>query len=226
MKKKPTITYRIDNSFYARLKKLTDQVISKGFKTFDKEFANIDQFYKAAVADNSDRTDHTFRRASKELYLIEAIYYQILDEAYREAFDKAKYTAIILPACLALRGEKCERKEVEFGKVCNHCAPGCQINKITEIASKYGVEGYFSKRALTEQLTKIRDTKKSASVIGISCILTLASGMRTAREVGLPARGVFLNFTGCDHWAEIPFVTETMLERVEKILEEKYGARY
>jgi hypothetical protein len=92
-----------------------------------------------------------------------------------------------------------------------------------EIADRHGVEGYFSKRALEKQLKKIKKVKPSLSVIGISCILTLAPGMRTAKEVGVPARGVFLNFTGCEHWTEKPFSTGTTVVRVKTILEEKYG---
>jgi hypothetical protein len=49
--------------------------------------------------------------------------------------------------------------------------------------------------------------------------------MRSAREAGVPSRGVFLNFVGCDHWAgdNKAFPTETAMTRLEAILEEKYG---
>ncbi|HHI01976.1 MAG TPA: DUF116 domain-containing protein, partial [candidate division Zixibacteria bacterium] len=139
-------------------------------------------------------------------------------------FNKAQRTVIILPDCLSYMGKKCKRKRTRLGKICTRCVPKCQINRIMETADKYKVKGYFSKRALVEQLTKIREAEKSTlSVIGISCILTLASGMRSAKEAGLPSRGVFLNFTGCEHWADKPFVTETVIDRIKSILEEKYG---
>jgi len=224
MKKKPTITYRIDENFYEKLEKFTEKTINDGCKLFENEFVNIDSFYKNCFKDNPNRSDHNFRQTAKPFYLIEAMYYQIFDNVNREAFNKAKRTVIILPDCLSYMGDKCKRKRTELGKICTRCVPKCQINQIMEIADKYNVKGYFSKRALVEQLTKIKEAEQSTlSVIGISCLLTLASGMRSAKEAGLPSRGVFLNFTGCDHWAEKPFATETAVERIKSILEEKYG---
>ncbi len=224
IKKKPTITYSIEDDFYKKLEKFTQETIDNGFKLFENEFANIDSFYKNCFKDKADRSDHNFRQTAKPFYLIEAMYYQIFDNENREDFNKAERTVIILPDCLSYLGEKCKREKTDLGKICTRCVPKCQINQIMEIADKYKVDGYFSKRALVEQLTKIKDEKKTTlSVIGISCLLTLASGMRQAKEAGLVSRGVFLNFTGCEHWADKPFATETAIERIKSILEEKYG---
>ena len=60
-------------------------------------------------------------------------------------------------------------------------------------------------------------------MIGIACIMMLASGMRTAHEVSVPARGVLLSFTGCDHWNDKPFASQFPMEQLENILREKYG---
>ncbi len=223
MRKKPTITFRLNDDFYDKLDKFTEKVLSEGYEYFSDEFENIDSFYQEALEDNSSRTDLSFRRTPKPFYLIEALYYKIFDDFNREAFNKAKNTVLILPDCLSLMQDKCKRERKKYGKICTRCVPNCQINKIMEIADLYGVEGYFSKRALTEQLEKIKKKKVSLGVIGISCLLTLASGMRSAKEAGVPSRGVFLNFTGCEHWADKPFPTETTIEKVKAILEEKYG---
>ncbi len=223
MQEKPTNTFRLGEDFYDKLEQFTQDVLAKGFALFGEEFKNVDSFYQKALSDLSGRDDHAFRRTTRPFYLIEALYYQICDDFNREAFDKAEDTVIILPDCLSLMGDKCKKKRGRFGKKCERCVPNCQVNKIMEVAERYGVEGYFSKRALEKQLKKIKKAKPSLSVIGISCILTLASGMRTAKEVGVPARGVFLNFTGCEHWTEKPFSTETAVVRVRAILEEKYG---
>ncbi|MCP4703766.1 MAG: DUF116 domain-containing protein [candidate division Zixibacteria bacterium] len=224
MKKKPTITYRIEDDFYKKLEKFTQKTINDGFKLFENEFVNIDSFYKKTFNEDPKRSDHSFRQTAKPFYLIEAMYYHLLDSANREDFNKAEKTIIILPDCLSYLGDKCKREKTELGKICTRCVPKCEINKIMEIADKYNIKGYFSKRALVEQLTKIKEVEKTTlSVIGISCLLTLASGMRQAKEAGLPSRGVFLNFTGCDHWADKPFATETAVDRIKSILEEKYG---
>jgi len=223
MAKKPTITFRIEDDFYGKLDSFTRKVIREGTELFGDEFANIDAFYLKALHDNPERDDINFRRSPKQLYLIEAIYYQVFEYINRDAFNRAKDTVLILPDCMSLMLDKCKRERTELGKVCTRCVPNCSINKIMQIADRYGVEGYFSKRALTEQIGNIKKVKPSLAVIGISCLLTLASGMRSAKEAGVPSRGVFLNFTGCEHWADKPFATETMIHRVEAILEEKYG---
>lgn len=230
MKKKPTITYRIEDDFYKKLEKFTQKTIDEGLKLFENEFANIDSFYTGTFNDKPNRSDHNFRQTARPFYLIEAMYYQIFDDHNREAFNKADKTFIILPDCLSYLGDKCKREKTDLGKVCTRCVPKCQINQIMEIADRYDVKGYFSKKALTEMLTHIKEAEKTKkteestlSVIGISCLLTLASGMRSAKEAGIPSRGVFLNFTGCDHWADKPFATETAVDRVKIILEEKYG---
>jgi len=223
MKKKPTMTFRLEDDFYEKLDRYTRSLLNEGFGLFHEEFKNIDDFYQRAVEDKSERDDHNFRRTPRSFYLIEAIYYQIFEYANREAFNKARDTVIILPDCLSLMHDKCKKERRELGKVCTRCVPNCHINHIMQIADIYKVEGYFSKRALTEQISNIRRQKPDLAVIGISCILTLASGMRAAKEAGVPSRGVFLNFTGCEHWADEPFPTETAVDRVRAILEEKYG---
>jgi hypothetical protein len=222
MKQKPTITFRLKDDFYDKLDKFTEIVLQQGFDLFREEFANIDEFYLKALKEEK-RDDSSFRRHSKAFYLIEAMYYKIFDNHNRDAFNKARNTVLILPDCMSLLGDKCKREKTEVGKKCARCVPNCDINKIMNIADKYGVKGYFSKRKLEEQLTKIKEMKPDLGVIGISCLLTLASGMRSAREAGVPSRGVFLNFVGCEHWAEKPFPTETAIDRVQAILEEKYG---
>jgi len=196
MKKKPTITFRLGDNFYDKLEKFTDQFLNDGLDLFSDELKEIDSFYHNALCDKSDRSDKSFRQQPKQNYLLEAVYFMIHDRNNREAFNNAKDTIIILPDCMALMQDKCKKERTEFGKVCTACVPNCEINKIMQIAEPYGIEGYFSKRALTEQLTNIKKAKPDLSVIGISCLLTLADGMRSAREAGIPSRGVFLNFVG------------------------------
>lgn len=225
MKKKPTITFRLGDDFYHKLEIFTDQFLQDGFNLFADEFKEIDSFYNKTLDDKSDRLDKSFRQQPKQNYLLEAVNFMIHDRNNREAFNKAQNTVIILPDCLALMKEKCKKERSELGKVCTRCVPNCEINKIMQFAKQFGIEGYFSKRALTEQLTKIKKTKPDLSVIGISCLLTLASGMRSAGEAGIPSRGIFLNLVGCDHWADRPFPTETAIDRLKDIIEEKLGKR-
>lgn len=225
MADKPVNTYKINAEFYDKLDKFTEEVVRMGYKLFKDEFANVEDFVEGAKKDKKKRKDKSFQTTPKQMYLLESLYFRIFDEAYREEFNNTKNTVIILPDCLAIRGDKCKKKKKKFGDVCTHCAKACQVSKIMKFAEKYGIEGYFSKRELTKQLTQIKKKKKSLGVIGISCVLTLASGMRSAREAEVPARGVFLNFTGCDHWSAKAFATETIEEKVRDIIVEKHGKK-
>lgn len=225
MAKKPVNTYKIDSKFYDKLDKFVTKVLEEGFDKFSEEFAHVGDFVENAKKDRKKRTDKTFRTTPKEMYLLESLYYNIFDRAYRDDFNKTRHTVIILPDCLAIRGDKCKKKKKKFGDVCTHCANKCEVSRIMKFAEKYGIEGYFSKRELTKQLGQIKKKKKSVGALGISCVLTLASGMRSAREAEVPARGVFLNFTGCDHWSAKAFPTETVFEKVKAIIEEKHGKK-
>lgn len=215
----------MEDDFYDKLSNFADKFLSDGLALFKKEFANIDAFLEKARAASDGRDDGDFRLNAKEMYLLEAVYFEVMDRVDRDAFNKAEHTVVILPVCLALMQDKCKRARTRYGRVCKSCVPNCEVNKINRLAARYEIDCYFSKRALTKQLEKIKKSKKSLSVIGISCILTLASGMRTAKELGVPSRGVLLNFTGCEHWTDRPIVTETTISRLEAILKEKYGSK-
>ena len=79
MKKKPTITFRLGEDFYDKLETFTQKFLNEGFELFKKEFKQIDPFYKKAMKDISDRNDISFRRSPKSKYLMEAVYFQIMD---------------------------------------------------------------------------------------------------------------------------------------------------
>jgi len=216
-------TYILQSDFYIRLKKLTEKFLNDGLNEFSEDFAGIDNFYKMALEDQSNRDDHSMRRTPKELYLLEALSFQIYDQLNREAFNHTKNTLIIMPDCLSLHNDTCLMTDEKWGDVCQRCHPGCQADLIMELGEKYGAEVVFSKRSLSDQLKHFEDKKGSIGVIGVACLMMLAMGMRTARENEIPARGVLLNYTGCDHWNENCFASHLTIERLESILKEKHG---
>lgn len=216
-------TYRLDKNFTEKLNRYVENLLFDGLELFKDEFARIDQFVENANGDDNNRDDHELRINPKEKYLLELISYKLYDNLNREAFNKKEKTLIILPDCLSIHDKACEKVETDYGSVCKRCQETCQTYQTVELARKYKAKVLFSKRKLTEQLTYHKGRMKDVGVIGIACIMMLAEGMRTAHEVGIPARGVLLNFTGCDHWNDKPFASEFMMESLEEILREKYG---
>lgn len=221
-------TYSLDKSFNKKLDRYIKKFLAEGFKYFSDEFDGIEKFIEAAVEDRSRKTnrdDHDLRCNEKEKYLLELISYKIYDELNREEFNKRKNCLIIMPDCLSIHDSQCEKVEKPYGFFCKRCLPSCQAFHIGELAKKYRVKIVFSKRKLSQQIEYFAGKMENLSVIGIACIMMLASGMRTAAEVGIPARGVLLNFTGCEHWNNEPFASEFYMDSLKTILEEKYGKR-
>lgn len=220
-------TYQLGDNFNERLELFVKKFIKEGFEYFKEEFDHIERFVEMArcqMAEGTDRTDGELRVNPKEKYLLELISFKMHDELNREEFNRRKNTLIIMPDCLTIHEKACDKVELEFGSVCRRCQSDCQAAQITELAAKYRCKVLFSKRSLEKQLRHHAEKMGDMAVIGVACIMMLANGMRTAEELDIPARGVLLNFTGCEHWNEKPFASEFTLKSLEKILEEKYGA--
>lgn len=216
-------TYQLGPDFDTKLTSFVNALLSAGADIFRPEFQQIEEFVKRAEADTSKRDDHDLRRTPRQMYLLEAIAYKLYDQTNREAFNKTKDTLIIVPDCLTLHNPDCEKNDGRHGDQCALCTPECQVFGIERLAEKYGATVLFSKRKLEEQLKYHAKKSESFGVIGIACLLMLANGMRTCIELGLPVRGVPLNFCGCEHWNDEPFASQFPIERLQQILEEKYG---
>lgn len=216
-------TYRLGPDFNRKLETFKQQFLEQGFALFAGEFANLEEFIARAEGDQSDRTDKKLRRTPREKYLLEALSFKVYDELNREAFNRAKDTLIVLPDCVSLDNPDCLKTDETWGNRCQQCDPACVAYEVMEMASRFGLEVVYSKRKLSEQIEHYADRSGDLAVIGVACILMLASGMRAASEVGVPARGVLLNFTGCEHWNDEPFASQFPMEQLEAILEEKYG---
>ena len=220
--KKQIPTYHLGEDFRARLDEFSRKVLSDGCEFFSEEFNRID-----AYLENAQKDDHgeSMRTTDKATYLLELLAFSVQDKRNREAFNKATKTLIVMPDCLSLHNKNCEKIDTPYGDVCKRCVQSCQAFGITELAARYKCKVIFSKRKLTEQLEHYQKTLGDYGVIGVACIKMLAAGMRTAAEVGIPARGVLLNFSGCEHWNDEPCASEFSVAWLEDILEDKYGAR-
>ncbi len=218
-------TYCLGPDFDRKLTGFVDEFLRDGFDRFADEFGGIEAFVARANADQSDRDDHDLRRNEKERYLLEAVAFKIYDRLNREAFNQAEETLVILPDCLSLHNPNCLKSDEKWGDRCEQCTESCQAAQVVGLAETYGVECVFSKRKLEEQIEHYAKKKGRLGVIGIGCLMMLANGMRTAREVGVPTRGVLLSFSGCEHWNDQPCASEFPMDQLRDILEEKYGSR-
>jgi hypothetical protein len=218
-------TYFLDPDLLSKLDYYIQNGRRDGLRFFSKEFANIDNFVARATIDQDNRDDQDVRRSPKEKYLSELIAYRTFDLENREAFNRTRKTLIVMPHCISLDNPDCQKTETKVGEVCRNCVSSCQAFQIGELAQKYRLKIIFSKKYLTWQLEHFKNRMKDMGVIGIACILMLADGMRAAAKLGIPARGVLLNYCGCDHWNDNQFASAFTMSTLESILEEKYGPR-
>ncbi|HOP05958.1 MAG TPA: DUF116 domain-containing protein [candidate division Zixibacteria bacterium] len=216
----PAPTYCLDSTFRRRLREFTDEFISSGYDRFSREFNGLDRYIEQALKDDCGER---LRRTPKVKYLLEMVSFQILDDLNREAFNTAPKTLLVIPDCLSLHNPDCLKEDGPFGDICRQCTPSCQANQMVALADRYNIPAVFSKRNLEQQLKHYRDELGDYGVIGVACINMLAAGMRSAAEVEVPARGVLLNFSGCEHWQNQPCASEFSMTWLEEILTEKYG---
>ncbi len=216
-------TYQLGPGFEQKLTSFVEALMSASEDIFADEFARVGYFVEMAKADSSLRDDHDLRRTPKQFYLLEAVSYKLYDQVNREGFNRTKETLIILPDCLTLHNPDCRKTDDTIGDECTGCTTECQANEVTQLARQFGATALFSKRKLKDQLQHHAGRSNDIGVIGVACILMLAEGMRTAMELGIPVRGVPLDFTGCEHWNDQPFASRFPLDQLRAILEEKYG---
>lgn len=213
-------TYRLGPDFPDKLNRFLDHLLTDGYACFAQEFSQLDGYIAGAQAQNGPEK---LRQTPKEKYLLELLSFAVYDRLNREAFNRTHDTLIIMPDCLSLHNPDCEKVEKPFGEICNRCTESCQAYQITELARQFHCKTVFAKRTEKEQLRYYADKLNDPGVIGIACVMMLADGMRAAAEVGLPARGVLLNFSGCEHWQDRPCASEFALDWLKTILNEKYA---
>jgi hypothetical protein len=214
-------TYRLGPDTCDKLERLAARVLDDGFTTLAPELAGIEDFAAAAEDEDPERDAHQMRRSPKELYLLETLSFQVLDQVWRDAFNATQDTLVVLPDCLSLHNPKCKKTDGQWGDVCARCLPQCPAAQATELCAKHGATAVFAQRDQEAMLSHHRDRSGDLGVVGVACVLMLAAGMRASAMLGIPARGVLLEGCGCEHWNDELFGTRFALERLEAILAEK-----
>jgi hypothetical protein len=212
-------------AIYERLEALADRMLAVAVEEAGCAFARVPAFAELARGERG-RWDEYFRRATRERYLAELLACVVMNRQFWPEFAARRDTVLILPDCLRRRGEECERKGSRAGPRCTACDETCAVGRMTVAAAKRGAGAFFAIRDHGTQFRKLRRGRfKDLSVIGVACIWMLANGMREAEEAGVPSQGVLLNYCGCEHWADEPHVTDTVVDRVADILDAKARTR-
>ncbi len=144
---------------------------------------------------------------------------ELLNRVHREAFLATPVRIVLLPPCMkAQSDDKCKARSSHQGSVCAHCTPSCRVNRLTQLGDRYG----FRVVLLPDELRALAGaggSNRSVGFVGISCVLTNASGGWETRALGISAQGVLLDYCGCSyHWHKQGISTNLDEEQILAVL--------
>ncbi len=149
------------------------------------------------------RYDAMMLTASNLEYHLGMLGTEILNRAYRSAYQTSRNHLLILPPCLCARPEGvCQARQTSLGAVCSACSSDCQVKKITEMA---GAQGVGVVMVPDDQLSSLclnsGQVGSGLGVVGVACALRNWCAGWEAEHLGLHAQGVLLDCAGCEkHW--------------------------
>jgi hypothetical protein len=152
------------------------------------------------------REDALFCGRRRVEYHLNMVGTEILNRAFRQPFLSTARKVVLLPPCMKARpDDACQAHPTPFGARCAGCTAGCRVHQVTKLGEELGFETLI----LPEELRVFSDggveavTNGSVGIVGVSCVLTNASGGWETRRLGIPAQGVPLDYCGCSyHWHE------------------------
>jgi hypothetical protein len=190
------------------------------------EFTPNVEKYLADVQGRKDTCDDAFfcgrQRVEYHLYMVGT---ELLNRAYRQAFLATDRKVILLPPCMKIQpASNCKAERHGTSTRCAGCTPACRIHHVSSLCRKLGSEAVILEGDLTtftqHMVQNIREI--NAGVIGVSCVLTNAPGGFAARDAGIDAQGVLLDYCGCWwHWHEDGIPTDLNLRQLASVLGEE-----
>jgi len=164
----------------------------------------VDSFRTEARASYRWRRDAILCGRSRVEYHLNMIGVVILNQAFREAYLRARRKLLFLPPCMRAKNDsECQATAAPLGERCAACTPGCRVNQLTKLGQKYG----FQVLMIPDDLSTLSSTSGQSAasgqlgVVGVSCVLTNLSGGWETRAQNIPAQGLPLDFCGCSyHW--------------------------
>jgi hypothetical protein len=183
---------------------------------------HVEQFLAETHPSYGWREDAIFCGRRRVEYHLNMVGTEVLNRAFREAFLGTARKVVLLPPCMKARpDDTCQAHPTPFGARCAGCTPGCHVQQVTRLGEEHGFETLI----LPEELRVFSDggvkavTDGSVGIVGVSCVLTNASGGWETRRLGVAAQGVPLDYCGCSyHWHEEGLPTDVDVSRLLRVL--------
>lgn len=164
----------------------------------------VERFRREKVAEHRFREDHVFCDRRRVEYHLGMVGAELLNRAYRAAFQATATKAVLAPSCMRARQHGCRAIPSEDGIRCTHCTPGCRVSALVRRGEREGfgviVISHASEFASWTKNPALRD---GVGMVGVACVLNLLGGGWQATAAGIPAQCVLLDACGCkNHWDE------------------------
>jgi hypothetical protein len=148
---------------------------------------------------------------------------ELLNRAWRRDFQACARHVVVLPGCARARQDsscKAQRSETELR--CAHCTSGCTVSRATRAAQAAGAEAVAVLHGsdFGRFLCSPRLSGNDVGIVGVACAPGLVGAGYRARNRGLPAQCVLLDFSGCAHWLDEPKPTTFDLADMAHTLEQ------
>lgn len=156
---------------------------------------------------------------SEEQYHLYMLEIELQNRLNAKSFQNCDTKLAFLPHCL--RDFKAECQSAKHGEdyVCRGCSEVCNINAVSKMLHRHGVQPYIWMTAnLRSLFRKLKKEGRHLGVLGIACIPELVSGMRMCACAEVPVVGIPLDANRCARWWGEFYHNTVNLQQLEKLL--------
>ena len=194
-------------------------------KALGRYTENVDGFLEKSKQKYNWREDRVSCTRSRLEYHLNMAGAELLNNAFRNDFNKGEKKVVLVPGCMRGRPEgKCEAVRVKEGLICSDCLPGCRVNKLRKEGKRRtgneAFEVYIIPHASDLSLWSPKPGEPVKSVVASACVTTLVEGGWELKRYNVPAQCVLLDYCGCSkHWSEKGITTELNMKELGRIIE-------
>jgi hypothetical protein len=164
------------------------------------------------------RWDRTLA-ASEGQYHLYMLEIELQNRFSARSFQDCDTKLAFLPHCLRDLTAECQSTKRGEDYVCKGCSKACNINAVSRILRRHGVQPYIWMTAnLQSLIRKLKKEGKQLGVLGIACIPELVSGMRVCAGAEVPVVGIPLDANRCARWWGKSYHNTVNLQKLEKLL--------
>ena len=167
------------------------------------------------------RWDRTLATSEPQyhLYMLEI---ELQNRVNSGSFKECDPKLAFLPHCLHDLSAECQSARRGEDYVCKGCSKACNINAVSKLLRRHGVQPYIWRTAnLRSLFARLKKEGRPVGVLGIACIPELVSGMRMCAAAEVPVVGIPLDANRCARWWGEFYHNTVNLQQLERLLGEE-----